>query len=195
MVLFIFVIMLLNLSDDELGERRITLTKGVSALAVVGLFFAFVGGIVSLGDKDPMVAGEAQAGKTVETVLAGIYPAGEVDRMVPLTRVNGAVVDGDYQVAVGDTLTFGTTGYVGLVRFANPPSQKRAQQLGATGADALPASEAEALRADTRKWAEYGTIERVGQSLFTKWLFPFEITGLLLFAAIVGAVVIAKRRL
>jgi NADH-quinone oxidoreductase subunit J len=43
--------------------------------------------------------------------------------------------------------------------------------------------------------AEFGTIEAVGRLLFTRWLLPFEVTSLLLFAAIVGAVVVAKRKL
>src|ERR671932_289216 len=37
MVLFVFVIMLLNLKDAELGETRITLWKGIGALSVVAL--------------------------------------------------------------------------------------------------------------------------------------------------------------
>src|SRR5919201_4504606 len=44
MVLFVFVIMLLNLKEAELGEKRITLWKGIGAFAVavlVGLI-AFV---------------------------------------------------------------------------------------------------------------------------------------------------------
>jgi hypothetical protein len=44
-------------------------------------------------------------------------------------------------------------------------------------------------------WDEFGSIEAVGKRLYTKWVFPFEVTALLLLAAIVGAVVMAKRRL
>src|SRR5438270_8266042 len=35
MVLFVFVIMLLNLKDEELGERRLTFWKGAGVLAVL----------------------------------------------------------------------------------------------------------------------------------------------------------------
>ncbi len=42
---------------------------------------------------------------------------------------------------------------------------------------------------------EIGTVESIGRHLFTKFLFPFEVTSILLLAAIVGAVVLAKRRL
>ena len=36
MVLFVFVIMLLSLKDEELGEQKLTFWKGVGALAVLG---------------------------------------------------------------------------------------------------------------------------------------------------------------
>jgi NADH-quinone oxidoreductase subunit J len=43
--------------------------------------------------------------------------------------------------------------------------------------------------------AEMGTVEYVGKVLFTKFLFPFEVTSLLLLAAIVGVVILAKKKL
>lgn len=39
-----------------------------------------------------------------------------------------------------------------------------------------------------------GNVEGVGRTLFTKYLFPFEVTSLLLIAAAIGAMVIAKTR-
>ncbi len=39
-----------------------------------------------------------------------------------------------------------------------------------------------------------GTVEEIGRQLFTTFLFPFEVTSLLLTAAIVGAVVLAKKK-
>lgn len=42
---------------------------------------------------------------------------------------------------------------------------------------------------------EIGTVENIGRELFTTYLFPFEVTSVLLLAAIVGAVVLAKKRL
>ena len=43
--------------------------------------------------------------------------------------------------------------------------------------------------------AEMGTVEYIGKVLFTKFLFPFEVTSLLLLAAIVGAVILAKKKI
>jgi len=43
--------------------------------------------------------------------------------------------------------------------------------------------------------ATFGTIEHVGMQLFTKFLFPFEVVSLLLLAAVLGAVVLAKKKI
>ena len=42
--------------------------------------------------------------------------------------------------------------------------------------------------------AAVGTVESMGSALFGQYVFPFEITSLLLLAAIIGAVVLAKKR-
>jgi NADH-quinone oxidoreductase subunit J len=43
--------------------------------------------------------------------------------------------------------------------------------------------------------ASFGTIQRVGEVMYTQWLFPFEAVSLLLLVAILGAVVVAKPRI
>ncbi len=42
--------------------------------------------------------------------------------------------------------------------------------------------------------ADFGGTEQLAERLFTVWLLPFELTSLLLLVAIVGAVVVGKRR-
>jgi NADH-quinone oxidoreductase subunit J len=39
-----------------------------------------------------------------------------------------------------------------------------------------------------------GTVQAVGQALYTRFIFPFELTSVLLLAAIIGAVLLAKKR-
>jgi NADH-quinone oxidoreductase subunit J len=51
----------------------------------------------------------------------------------------------------------------------------------------------ETISSQSPNAAEMGTVEYVGKVLFTKFLFPFEVTSLLLLAAIVGAVILAKK--
>ncbi len=40
-----------------------------------------------------------------------------------------------------------------------------------------------------------GTVESIGRVLYASYLFPFEITSILLLAALVGAIFLAKRKL
>ena len=42
--------------------------------------------------------------------------------------------------------------------------------------------------------AQRGVIGAIAEPLYTRWVVPFEITGILLLVAIVGALVLAKRR-
>jgi NADH-quinone oxidoreductase subunit J len=46
-----------------------------------------------------------------------------------------------------------------------------------------------------RAITEFGTTRAVGKMLFTDFILPFEIASILLLAAIVGAVILAKRRI
>lgn len=49
-------------------------------------------------------------------------------------------------------------------------------------------------QAPSPKAAELGSPQTIGQVLFTDYLFPFEAVSLLLLAAVVGAVILAKRK-
>lgn len=42
--------------------------------------------------------------------------------------------------------------------------------------------------------AEVGTVEAVGDVLFTQYLLPFELTAILLTAAVVGAIIVAQHK-
>ncbi len=41
----------------------------------------------------------------------------------------------------------------------------------------------------------FGTIESIGMTLFSNWILPFEIVSILLLSALVGSIIISKRRL
>ena len=41
---------------------------------------------------------------------------------------------------------------------------------------------------------DFGSPAAIGRQLYTVWLFPFEVTSILLLVAVVGAVVLAKRK-
>jgi NADH-quinone oxidoreductase subunit J len=50
------------------------------------------------------------------------------------------------------------------------------------------------LRGASREPALAGGVQAIGRLLFTDYLFPFEVTSLLLLVAIVGVIALAKRR-
>ena len=45
------------------------------------------------------------------------------------------------------------------------------------------------------KALEYGTVESIGTKLYTSYAFPFEMASIILIAAAVGAIVLAKKKL
>ncbi len=47
----------------------------------------------------------------------------------------------------------------------------------------------------TEATAARGVVGAIGEPLFTAYLIPFEVTGVLLLTAVIGAIVLAKRRL
>ena len=47
---------------------------------------------------------------------------------------------------------------------------------------------------DPARRASFGTIQKLGEVMYTQWLFPFEAVSLLLLVAILGAVVVAKAK-
>jgi NADH-quinone oxidoreductase subunit J len=48
---------------------------------------------------------------------------------------------------------------------------------------------------DTAMIERVGHVELIGNALYTDFLLPFEITSLLLLAAIIGAVILSKRKI
>ncbi len=52
----------------------------------------------------------------------------------------------------------------------------------------------ERLQARSSSALEIGTVESIGKALLTTFILPFELTSVLLLSAIVGAVVLAKKR-
>jgi len=77
---------------------------------------------------------------------------------------------------------FSTCTVLGCLLFASMQWHERLQSLFPRPADA---------QIDTN----FGTLREIGLAIYTQWLFPFEALSLLLLAAILGAVVVAKERI
>lgn len=149
MVLFVFVIMLLNLGDNELGKPKFTFSKALAVGVGVFLVGAMATAFATIGQP-----GEAQSN------FPGLSRLADVPDRAEVSLANGGeVFDAD-------------TG----------------QPVAVTAVERATAQKRVAL------WSAFGSIESVGILLYTKWLLVFEVTGLLLLGAVVGAIMIAKKR-
>ncbi len=82
MVLFVFVIMLLNLKEEELGEQRITFWKGVGLLAVLVAV-----GIIAWRALTPAYPGAPPIDNAVRMASAGFGSVKSVGRTLYLASV------------------------------------------------------------------------------------------------------------
>ncbi|GAB4455337.1 MAG: hypothetical protein OHK0029_11290 [Armatimonadaceae bacterium] len=159
MVLFLFVIMLLNLGSPERTPDRIKWQQPVAI--VVGLVAA---GVLSL-------------------VIFSSVPA------VPVVRERD--LSNSPMMMQAPTLTApGDPGGAGVVGGA-------ARGPAATGPVVVAVVDPES-EIDYSDPEHMGTVAGVGLTLYNPalpWLFPFELTSVLLLIAVIGSVVLAKRRL
>jgi NADH-quinone oxidoreductase subunit J len=72
-----------------------------------------------------------------------------------------------------------------------PPGQP--QQVQTMISDDIPSAEREAALAEAK--VDFGSVKAIGNTLFTDYLFAFEATSVVLLVAMVGVVVLAKKRL
>lgn len=163
------VILFAVFAIGAVGTAVVTVTRKnpvASAMALVGHFFMLSGLYLTL---------EAQFVAAVQVlVYAGAIMVLVVFVIMLLN------LGSEQQLAENSTLYRGTLGalfgallvIVLVIAFTANPS----------GANQLPAGA-----------ITVGTTESIGQSLFTQYLFPFEAVSLLLLAALIGAVVLAKR--
>jgi NADH-quinone oxidoreductase subunit J len=148
MVLFLFVIMLLNLGTPDRQKDRLQWQQPVAIGAGIVLTALF-----SL------------------TIYASVPAVPTVKKIDPLA--GRASMSAASNIAMGSGSAGGATG-----------------QADATGAETYqpPASvDPESM----------GSVEAIGRTLYNKnqpWLFPFEVTSILLLVAVIGAVVLAGRR-
>jgi NADH-quinone oxidoreductase subunit J len=99
-----------------------------------------------------------------------------------------------WQIPIAAVLTTALIGVTAFILFSpaagvNLPSINPADAAPSAGAAVPPGEDAAAASLDE---AAYGSPRSVGTALFSAYLLPFELTGVLLLAAMVGAVVLAR---
>lgn len=86
------------------------------------------------------------------------------------------------------------TGIAAVLSFVVVGGIAGALQRQFAGLGALDAMEAPGAVSIDAALVEHGAVGAIAQSLFTDYVVHFEITGILLLVAVVGALVLAKRR-
>lgn len=162
MVLFLFVIMLLNLGSVGADRPKAGIAKG--AAVILGIVFALEGVYIAVNaSKDTAVARVKQ-----ESVVGG--GAISAKQLKELNKIQTT-----YQLTRDEI----NTEYVPKVAAADKTVED------------LTADEAQALIKTLQ--GEMGKTERIGTVLFSKFLLPFEVTSLILLAALIGVIALVKR--
>jgi len=218
MVLFVFIIMLLNLTDAELGPRRFHVHHLLAAAAGVVVFGIGVSTVLSVIDGEKVVENrdayeKAKADRRERRKSAETREERETIRESPLrkpdqpepfvktpSRVPGLFADlsepalrSAYREQIRSWNEGAATPadkkyrpYAPDREFTVPPALKQGENaMGGESESRSPKS-----RGDL-----FGTVEPISILLVNRFVVPFELTAVLLLAAIFGAVIIAKKRL
>jgi NADH:ubiquinone oxidoreductase subunit 6 (subunit J) len=232
MVLFVFIIMLLNLSDEELGARRFNLHH-LLALGAGGAALLFmlgsIGGLiddqkVEVNRKagDAGVAVQQTAGQMATAIArqqrkAAIEEASGADKRklkrsarpreprpdryvktpspVPglYSDISEFAVRTDYRDELRRYAAGSKTPATNKYRPYDPDRPFVVPPALEQGSKAL--DEGVRRRQERAQGNLFGTVEPISILLVNRFVIPFELTAVLLLAAIFGAVVIAKKRL
>jgi NADH:ubiquinone oxidoreductase subunit 6 (subunit J) len=187
MVLFVFIIMLLNLTDAELGERQFSLHHILAWVGGIAIFVFSASTFLALiptEDVNNQRAEAKESGEAVATMstVPGLYAdlsesaleARYREKIKSWAQGDSTPADGKYRPFLPDRT------------YTIPPALEHA----AGQQDTAPAS-----RSAEKKDGLFGTVEPVSILLVNRFVVPFELTAILLLAAIIGAVIIAKKRL
>jgi NADH-quinone oxidoreductase subunit J len=153
MVLFLFVIMLLNLGSIDAARPAAGVAKGVAI--VLGVLFAAQAVYVAVNVSQATVGKPADLKGGISTAVAEIEATYELDRTKTIS---------DYVTP----------------------------QYSKTSVEMLTESEARDLILTLRR-DNMGKTKQIGSVLFSKFLLPFEVTSLILLAALIGVIVLVKR--
>lgn len=212
MVLFLFIIMLLNLRDDELGSFEFRMHHLISAGAIGGLLFFIATAITPLVDQKVVGEKRADFAKTYEQ-RAKAYEVAKSKVEAEEDEVKRATLELELQAKSPDIMKTRTAvkgplyadlNEQGLEHMWNERFERHENGVTAFNQGkwsrydkSRPMELPPVLTGKGRKGgrASFGTIEPLSVLIVNRFVIPFELTALLLLAAIVGAVIIAKRRL
>lgn len=220
MVLFLFIIMLLNLKDEELGEVQFRLHHLVAAAACVGLAFFLVRALVPLAQTEQIKAARLEATQSYEQASVEhekqVEEAGKIEdgkaRAKRMAELDAAAPQREVRVdspipGLASELSEPALNAQWSARLAkyktgelNPAQGKYTRFDDSKPMVIPPRLTGEALvtkhgSVQAGPPATFGTVEPISLLMVSRYVLPFELAAVLLMAAICGAVIIAKRRL
>jgi NADH-quinone oxidoreductase subunit J len=157
MVLFLFVIMLLNLGSLQTARQ-------VSTAKVFSVILGFILAVEVIYIGVNVYNGTAVASSQTESAAVGGTITSEQLKQIGAYQLDRTRINSDYVPQVA--------------------TQK-------TDVETLTANEANELIKKLQ--AEMGRTDRIGTVLFSKFLLPFEVTSLILLAALIGVIALVKR--
>ena len=161
MVLFLFVIMLLNLGRLQTARQ---INKAKAFAVIVGILLAAEAIYIGIKAYDGTAVSPAQGGSEAVGTAITSEQLNRIAEIVSTYRLDRAEINSMYVPEIAE--------------------QKNTVET-------LSASEANQLIAKLQ--GEMGKPDRIGTILFTKFLLPFEVTSLVLLAALIGVIVLVKR--
>jgi NADH-quinone oxidoreductase subunit J len=185
MVLFLFIIMLLNMRDDELGENRFSLHLIPAVLGTIGLLFFSYVAITQLVDRDAVEDARADARVALQAEGVDSVPVRTASRVPGLyADLNETALEAEFQRKVK-----------AWDRGTETPADGKFRRFDPLQKFEIPESiKPERIEVVPGRTGLFGTFQPISAMLVNRFVVPFELTALLLLAAIVGAVIIAKRR-
>lgn len=201
MVLFMFIIMLLNIRETEKTPIKINVHQVVGVIAAFALLGILVGAFQGLADEEKVKLSRdkfvAMQEKHYDENLPLDTPSAIPGLALDLNEnaINQiyeknlhAYASNERRPAQGPIAIGDASGQFQLPKYrefdATEPVKVPEDLLGSQ----------DSLYAD-RKPSEFGTIEPFSVLLVNRFVVPFELTAILLLAAVIGAFIIAKKRL
>ena len=216
MVLFVFIIMLLNLSERDLGPRRFSLHQILAVGVGIGVFTFSATAVWSIVDEDETKKQREQATTAYQEALEeaeaeqgeGDETEADQEKAEPKFIVKTeSEVPGLYADLSEDALMLEYDQKLDDWQAGNSDyADDKYDRFDPTRPMVVPP----ALEADRPEGTDdlntrlsdkrgggglFGTVEPISILLVNRFVIPFELTAILLLAAIVGAVIIAKKRL
>jgi NADH-quinone oxidoreductase subunit J len=195
MVLFIFIIMLLNLREAELGASRLR-AHHILAVATGLAFFGFsLLATDHLVDQSKVKAKRQEAAQMQAELDANAAEGEEPQQVRIQTPSQVPQLYGDLNE---EALEYQYRRQLaGLTAGSYDPAARKYRRFDPNKkVEAPPVLKGQNARGGPlEEPVTWGTVEPISLLLVNRFVVPFELTALLLLAAIVGAVIVAKKRL